>query len=261
MSDATGSAAANAGGTVDAARFTAFKDAAAGDLELFAGLHDREPTAATIEAVQVCPIEQQLGLVMQSEAGKAAVAAFALAVDALPNPITEMALDDLAAGFADVYLRHTYRASPSESVWMTEDNMEQQAPMFETREWYRRHDLVVNDWARRPDDHLVIQLRFLAHAIAHAKAPAELADTANFLDQHLMLWIKKFAVQLVRSGAPDWYAAVAILTASYIDELRDHLTSLTGLARPKPASGAKAKARPSQEAEERPYIPGVAPSW
>lgn len=260
MSDATGSAAANAGGPVEAASFEAFKEAAAGDLELFAGLHDREPTAATIEAVQLCPIERQLGLVMQSDAGKAAVAAFALAVDALPKPITQMALDDLAARFADVYLRHTYRASPSESVWMTEDNMEQQAPMFETREWYRRHDLVVDDWAKRPDDHLVIQLRFVAHAIAHAKSPADLADTANFLDSHLMLWIKKFAIQLVRSGAPEWYAAIAILTASYIDELRDHLTALSGVVRPKPAPAPKGKAKP-QEAEERPYVPGVAPSW
>lgn len=262
MSDATGPAVAIAGGPEDAARFETFKQAVAGDLELFAGLHDSEPTATIIEAVRACPIERQLGLVLMSEPGKAAAAAFTLAADALPKPMTAQAVDELAAGFSDVYLRHTYRAAPTESVWMTEDGLERQAPMFETREWYRRHDLVVMDWANRPDDHLVLQLRFLAHAIAKAATPADLADVANFLDAHLMRWMRKFAVRLVQAGAPDWFAAVALLNTSYIDELRDHLTSITGVARPVPVPQPKVKARPpAPTPEERPYVPGVAPSW
>lgn len=260
MTDTTRPAAIRVDGTEDAARFKAFRDAVSGDLELFAGLHDREPAAETIAAVQICPIEQQLGLMLTSEQGRAAVAAFGLAAGALPNPMTADALDELAAGFSDVYLRHTYRASPTESVWMTEDGLEQQAPMFDVRDWYRRHDLVVTDWANRPDDHIVLQLRFLAHAVAHAGQPEDLADVANFLDAHLMQWSKKFAVRLVQAGAPDWFSAVALLNASYLEELRDHLVVITGVARPLPPAPPKTKARP-ELSEERPYMPGVAPSW
>jgi TorA maturation chaperone TorD len=256
----TDAAAAIWAGAEEMARFQAFKAAVAGDLELLAGLHDREPTAAVVAAVQSCPIDRQLGLTLLSEPGKAAAAAFDLTAGALPNPPTEEALDDLAAGFADVYLRHTYRAAPAESVWQTEDGLERQAPMFEIREWYRRHDLVVADWASRPDDHLVLQLRFIAHTFSHAASPADLADTANFMDQHILCWIKKFAVRLVHGGAPDWYSAVALLTASYLDELRDHLAGLTGIARPVASQPKKVRARPP-ELEDRPYVPGVAPSW
>ncbi len=253
-------AAMSTAGGDDLGRFQAFKTAVAGDLELLAGLHDHEPSAAIVAAVQSCPIERQLGLTLLTDASKAAAAAFDLTAGALPQPLTAAALDDLAAGFADVYLRHTYRTSPAESVWQTEDGLERQAPMFEIREWYRRHDLVVTDWASRPDDHLVLQLRFLAHAFTHANAVTDLVDTANFMDQHILGWIKKFAVRLVHGGAPDWYSAIALLTASYLDELRDHLTSLTGIARPVAPPPKKVKARPP-ELEDRPYVPGVAPSW
>ena len=139
------------------------------------------------------------------------MSAFELAVGQLPKPATSTVADELAAGYADVYLRHTYRAAPTESVWLTEDGLERQAPMFLIRDFYRKHNLVVTDWANRPDDHIVLQLRFLAHLFANAEYPGDVAAAVEFLDAHLLRWVKRHAVRLGASGCPRFlYGFVAV---------------------------------------------------
>jgi TorA maturation chaperone TorD len=231
-----------------------FAAAVASDLDMLAALHDREPTAAIVTALQQAPLEEQLALVLVSEPSLAAFAAFALALDEVPSPIDQAALDDLAAGYADVYLRYTYRASPEESVWLSEDELQRQAAMFDAREFYRRHSLVATDWAKRPEDHLVLELRFLARVLEKQ----DFAEAARFLDTHLLRWVKRFAVRLVQAGAPNWYAALALLTASYLEELRDYLVELSGVERTKPELERK---RVASQTADGPYVPGVAPSW
>lgn len=234
------------------ARFAA---ALADDFDLIANLHDREPGREVVEAARQAPIGDQLGLRLVSDRAQEALAAFARMLDDLPPTIGDDVLQDLAAGYADVYLRHTYRAAPTESVWLTEDGLERQAPMFRVREWYRRHNLVVTDWASRPDDHIVLQLRFTAHLLR----TGAIADAARFLDAHLATWAPRFAERLVHAGAPDWYAAIALLTACYIDEARAHLAAITGIAVPA-AAVTTAPLEASADGAEAPYVPGVAPS-
>lgn len=243
------------------AEYLGFALGLADDFELLADLHDREPARALVEALQQSPLEDGFALVLKSGKGRAAFTAFAEAVKAVPVPPDARALDELAAGYADVYLRHTYRASPSESVWLTEDGLEQQTPMFQARAWYRRHHLRVTDWANRPDDHMVLQLRFLAHVTAHAKTPAELDEVAEFLDQHLLRWIGAFAGRLEQHGALAWYAALAGVTAAYLDEVRDLLVEVTGRVRPAPESMPIESCRKAEPAAPAAYVPGVAPSW
>lgn len=230
-----------------------FAAAVASDLDMLAALHDREPTAAIVTALQQAPLEDQLALVLVSEPSLAAFAAFALALDEVPCPVDDAALDELAAGYADVYLRYTYRASPEESVWLSEDELQRQAAMFDARDFYRRHSLVATDWAKRPEDHLVLELRFLARLLEKQ----DIAEAARFLDAHLLRWVKRFAVRLVQAGAPNWYAALALLTASYLEELRDYLVELSGVARKSEPERKKAASQPA----DGPYVPGVAPSW
>ena len=123
--------------------------AIAADLELLAALHDREPTREWLEAARACPIQAQLGLVLESAAGRAALVAFDSAVAALPGELSQQDLDDLAAEYANIYLRFLYRAAPYKSVWIDEDGLQQQAPMFDVNAWYKRHNLVSQDWAKR----------------------------------------------------------------------------------------------------------------
>lgn len=238
----------------------AFTAAVADDVTLLADLHDREPSAEVVAAVRACPVADEFGLTLTSDAARHAFAALTAAAAQLPAAVDQRVVDELAAAYADVYLRHTYRTSPSESVWLTEDGLERQAPMFRVRDVYRRHGLKVTDSANRPDDHLVLQLRFLAHVFGRAATPQDLAPAAEFLDAHLLRWIDRFAARLVEARAPDWFAAVALLTAAYLQELRDHLAALTGLPRPKPET-KPAAFEISSDAAPAAYVPGIAPSW
>jgi TorA maturation chaperone TorD len=237
-------------------------EAIAEDLELLAALHDREPTREWLEAARACPIQAQLGLVLESAAGRAALVAFDSAVAALPGELSQQDLDDLAAEYANIYLRFLYRAAPNESVWIDEDGLQQQAPMFDVQAWYKRHNLVSQDWAKRADDHLVVELRFLAFLFAQAKGRDDLGEAARFMDEHLLRWAGPFAKRVAAETPLPYYAAAALLTHAYLEELRNHLemaANLPRLAPPAPVKSAKPALTCGDEV--RPYVPGAAPSW
>lgn len=238
-----------------------FVEAAAADLKLFAILHDREPSGQIIEALHRCRFQEQLSLLLHCSEGKTALCAFDNAIARLPHPIDNATLDDLAAEYACVYLRFKYRASPTESVWFDDDGLERQTPMFQVRSWYHRHNLTSRDWANRPDDHVVLQLEFLAHLLNSASSATELPDVARFMDEHVLRWIKLFAEQLKSAGAAAYFTTLAAVTAAYLEELRDHLEELTGIPRPVVEDGAKPTEIPAGNAEEQPYSPGVGPGW
>jgi TorA maturation chaperone TorD len=238
-----------------------FVEATAADLKLFAILHDREPSGQIIKALHRCRFQEQLSLLQRRSEGKTALGAFDNAIAHLPDPIDNATLDDLAAEYACVYLRFKYRASPTESVWFDDDGLERQDPMFQVRSWYHRHGLTSRDWANRPDDHVVLQLEFLAHLLNSASSSTELADVTRFMDEHILRWIKLFAEQLKSAGAAAYFTTLAAVTAAYLEELRDHLEELTGIPRPVVEDGAKPTEIPAGNAEEQPYSPGVGPGW
>ena len=261
--DTAPAAAENGAGELDAGvlEITA---AVAADLELLAALHDCEPTREWLEAARACALQEQLGLVLESEAGCAALAAFDAAAAELPLDIGPETLDALAAEYANIYFRYLYRAAPTESVWLDEDNLERQAPMFAVKAWYLRHNLTSQDWAKRPDDHLVVELRFLSYLFANARTGEHLAGAARFLDEHLLRWAGRFARRVAGETPSPYFAAAALLTDAYLEELRDQLGSAANLPRqvPEPAASRTPKEPELTCADEvRPYVPGTAPGW
>ena len=177
-----------------------FRVAAADDLRLLAALHDRELDSARLMALWQECYEDFLGLRLVGEPGRRALALLREGLTDIPASLGAESLDRLAADYADIYLTHGLRASPYESVWLDEESLVMQAPMFDVRAWYGRHGLVVPDWRERNDDHLVHQLQFLAHLLAPDEGEgADLAEVARFLDDHLLLWIDRFAERVARA--------------------------------------------------------------
>jgi TorA maturation chaperone TorD len=179
----------------------------------------------------------------------------------LRAPLAQPVLDELAADYAAIYLTYAYHASPCESVWLDQENLAMQAPMFQVREFYKLFDLVAADWRTRPDDHLVLELLFLA-ALFRDEHPQALPEAARFFDSHLMRWLPLFGQRVAARCATPFYAGAARLTAAYCDELRDLLADLLGEPRPS-AEEVEASMRPRQVAEVAPvtFFPGLAPSW
>ena len=91
----------------------------------------------------------------------------------------------------------------------------------------------------------------------------DLKAAAQFLDQHLLRWIDRFADQLKKAEATPYFVTLAGLTVAYIDEIREHLERLTGLARATsvPAASKNDKAAASKYKEMSPFHPGRGPGW
>jgi TorA maturation chaperone TorD len=240
----------------------------ADDLLSMALLHDRELDRELLLTLWQHCYEDWLGLRLTGQRAAEALALMRQGLTDLPTDLHQDTLDRLAADYADIYLTYGLRASPCESVWLDDDNLTLQEPTFRVRAWYRRHGIVVANWRERSDDHLVHELRFLAHLLngepASAEAhPTSLGEVADFLDQHLLRWIDAFAERVAQRCETRFYAGLALLTAAYLTELRELLADPLGYAYPvvEETVPRLTAADLNIPEAEGPYVPGVAPSW
>jgi TorA maturation chaperone TorD len=186
----------------------------------------------------------------------------AAAISALPAELDATLLDGLAADYAAIYLNGSYGASPCESVWVSDDHLICQEAMFALRDLYATQGLTAPNWRRRPDDHLVFQLQFLAHSLRRGEDMEALAQLARFLDEHLLLWLPDFAQRVASRCDTAFYAALTLLTAAWVDQLRDLLARVLDEPRP---SREQIEARlhrqpPSAEAVLLSFVPGTGPT-
>ncbi len=209
-----------------------FRDGIGDDLNTLATLHDAEPDATTLAGLKQVGFPTNLALRLRSKEARGVMDVMSQVIEKLPETPGQQLLDDLAADYAHIYLTHGARAAPMESVWLDEDHLVRQQPMFKVRDLYRQHGLTVVDWANRSDDHLVTELKFLAHLFLEGKSEDWDKESATFLDEHLLRWIKDFAAQVSRHGKIEFFAVLCLLTAVYLDELRDVLSEVTGEPRP-----------------------------
>jgi len=238
-----------------------FREAVAQDLNALATLHHAELDEVQLGQLKMAGFPDGIGLRLLGDDGMRAIMLMRQAMAELSAPLAPAVLDELAADYAAIYLTYAYHASPCESVWLDQENLAMQAPMFQVREFYKLFDLVAADWRTRPDDHLVLELLFLA-ALFRDEHPQALPEAARFLDTHLLRWLPLFGQRVAARCATPFYAGAARLTAAYCDELRDLLADLLGEARPS-AEEVEARMRPRQVAEVAPvtFFPGLAPSW
>lgn len=233
------------------------------DLLTLAVLHDRELDRERILALWDGCYTGFLGLRLSSEQGRAALSRFRKGLTAIPTILDQQTLDILAADYADIYLNHSFGASPCESVWIDQENLIMQEPMFQIRNHYKRHGLEVPDWRRRTDDHLVHQLHFLSYLFDDASAETDLRPVARFMDEHILRWIGDFAERVSTRCASGFYAGLAQLTAAYLEELRDILAEILDQRRPD-AEEVEEQMRPRASVAVEgpaPYVPGATPSW
>jgi putative dimethyl sulfoxide reductase chaperone len=242
--------------------------AIAEDLRLLAYLHDRELEGTTLSALRSAAFPDNLALVLECEPAQAAVDLLRSALSQLEPDAGPETRDVLDVDYAAIYLNHTLRAAPNESVWLDEEELAMQAPMFEVREWMARHGLTVPNWRVRPEDHLVHELEFVAFILESEPTGGALAEAADFLDRHLLRWVPDFSRRVAARCETQFYAGLNALTGCYLDEARDLLAEITGEPRPTPeeieariAAERPAEASPGKVEVPLRYVPGASPSW
>lgn len=259
----------------DSASLQQWCEAISQDLQQIAVLHDREMNKALIDALREVNFPYNLGLILSSKIGDESTGLYKpqhfveTVLQELSEEIDQEVLDRLAVDYADIYLNHSLHASPFESVWLDEDHLLQQEPMFQIREWYKRYGLETENWRIRSDDHLVLQLQFIAtllepESLLSEKFPLQkrLQDATTFMDEHLLLWLSDFSNLVSQRCSTDFYASVAVLTNAYIQELRDTLAEITEIKR-QTAEEIEEKRRANIPVIEEPisFMPGAAESW
>ncbi len=233
-------------------------DALADDAEALAALHDRELAADALAALREVGFPHNLGLL---PAGEHSIEAWRLMAAALEET-DPGALDQLAVDYAAIYLTGAYGASPCESVWTDDDHLACQDAMFALREIYAAAGLAAVDWRRRPDDHLVLQLLYIAHALRRSRGPEGLRRLAAMLDEHLLRWLADFATRVAARAETPFFAVLGRLTFAWCEQLRDLLAESLGEPRPT-REEIEARLKPQRRVEAAPlaYMPGAAPSW
>ncbi len=237
-------------------RLAEYRQAVAADLRLLARLHDREPQEETLTRLRDQGFPERLGMRLEDPIALEVVERLG---GALAQRLDDEYLVHLAVDFADIYLNHTLRVSPCESVWFDEEGLERQVAMFEVREAYKTEGLMLGDRRDRGDDHLVPQLDFIAHLVAEGR----LDKAAEFMDHHLLRWLPRFADGVAERCASEYFRGLALLTTHYLEQLRDHLARIVGLPRPDPEELERelAQRRPREELPPPCNMPVDAPSF
>lgn len=240
-----------------------FLDLAAGDLVLLARLHERELTGDLLAELRKRPFAAQMALAPDDEEGRAAFAVLDAALASEECDGSPAAMDRLAADFAAIYLNHTWSVSPCESVWVDPEGLVLQEAMFEIRRWYHHYGLAAANWRMMSDDHLVQQLRFIAHLLAHEIDHAP-KDAAAFADHHVLRWVEPFAARVAQRCQTQFYAGLALVTAVTLKRLRRLLVAVAGMPLIELEPIEEEKQRRREDAAKRAseaYFPGAAPSW
>lgn len=239
----------------------------ASDLRLLADLHATELTRERMADLQAMEFPTVLALSPEDESLRLTFQQLGTCIKGWSSPIADSLVDELATDFADIYLNGSLHGAPQESVWIDEEELICQQPMFEVRNWYAKHDLAVPNWRVMPDDHLVNQLLFIAHLLEKAAPKGDLtllAETARFMDEHLLRWLIPFGKRVVGRCSTEFYGSLALGSALYCNQIRDLMADILETPRPSYEEiearmqnnrSANSKAMPVK------FFPGAAPSW
>jgi TorA maturation chaperone TorD len=142
-------------------------------------------------------------------------------------------------GEAFDYLCHDYNrlfvgpeavlAPPWESVHFSADRLVFQKETLDVRAWYARFDLQIVNLNHEPDDHIGLELEFLAHLARLGLDALDAGDAQRFeqlLDaqrqffvQHPLRWAPKWCYTVTKHALTDFYRGVALIVAGGLSEL------------------------------------------
>jgi TorA maturation chaperone TorD len=146
-------------------------------------------------------------------------------------------IEQLAREYASLFLGVGPKTvSLCESVYRSTSGLLYQSPLLEVRQSYRETGMAKTDQYREPDDHIAVELSYMARLCEMTQEAAEgetelalrcLMLQQAFLDDHLLRWIPLFAQQLIATAPSGFYRAMAHLLKGYIGIDRRLIDSMT----------------------------------
>jgi putative dimethyl sulfoxide reductase chaperone len=156
------------------------------------------------------------------------------------DSFTGQDFDELRADYTRLFIGPgKVLAPPWESVYYSEERLIFQEQTLKVREWYRRFGLESEKIHNEPDDHIGLELSFLAHLSAlRLKAMQEKNEGAfngylkaqhQFLKQHPLKWAPLWCEMVDKHAQTDFYRGLALLTVGALKALDAFLAAeITG---------------------------------
>lgn len=113
-------------------------------------------------------------------------------------------------------------AAPWESVYFNESGLVFREQTIQVRKWYARFGLQAEKLYKEPDDHIGLEMLFVAHLASLALQAIEkdndreleeyLQAQRDFLSEHLLRWGPTWTKLVKQHAATDFYRGIAHLT-------------------------------------------------
>lgn len=126
-------------------------------------------------------------------------------------------------------------APPWESVHLNVTGLTFQEETLAVRRWYRRFGLESEKLKNEPDDHVALELSFLAYLLGETLAAASQDDAedvarylhaqAQFLTEHLGRWIDRWADLVDRHAQTSFWRGIALLAAGAVASWQQFLAA------------------------------------
>ena len=151
--------------------------------------------------------------------------------------------DDLQTDYARLFIGPAKVLTPPwESVYFSEERLVFQEETLQVREWYRRFDLQSVKLHAEPDDHVGLELTFLAHLAQRGLAALEQNDPSElqtlleaqweFLGSHPGKWVPTWCEQVAQEATTDFYRGIAYMIKGTLSELSMWLLQTRTALRP-----------------------------
>jgi len=151
------------------------------------------------------------------------------------DPLTDLAVD-YARIFLGAGVYEGVAASPYESVYTSADRLIMQEARDQTLAAFRAKGLQCSEQLEIPEDHIALELEFLAHLCRETlqagddrtRASKLLREQKDFLEQHPGKWISMFCADIEKCASTDFYRAVSKITLGFLNMEREILGDLLG---------------------------------
>jgi TorA maturation chaperone TorD len=139
------------------------------------------------------------------------------------NGLDEESLKELSSDYTRLLVGvDKVLAPPWESVYFNEDRMVFQEQTLDVRNWYRRFGLEPENLHKEPDDHIGLEMTFVAYLAELAVKALEEEDhekferlneaKRQFLSDHLLLWGPAWCALVMEHAKTDYYLGLGHLT-------------------------------------------------
>jgi TorA maturation chaperone TorD len=203
------------------------------DAELMEILRARESTYGLLSRIYRSEVSSELlrnlfdGLADHGDAGDGYALMQKFADSVRSSDPSELE-NQLAAEYAHLFLNagavaHVF---PYESVYTSTDRLLMQEARDQVLEAYGSEGLKKVSDFKEPEDHIALELEFMAHLCRstagaletgeHVKALTYIAKQKVFLETHLLNWIPRFCDDLEQIAWSDFYRAVAQMTKQFL---------------------------------------------